>query len=142
MFPTTVPQVAIQSLQLREPDGSEVLIGYHDLGLAFVFVAAVLCVYLGLLVASRDKFFGQTREERLKGLVFEVKKLVKTNITVREMMRLVENKALFGDLRQIFLGGKRLEAQHLCRPFSYPWLTYVVCLCVCLISLHALTQPA
>lgn len=99
------PQVAIVSLELVEPNGTPVPIGYDVKVLFFIFLIAVVFMYVGLLVASTDRFFGMTREQRLKELIADVKRLTSNNITVKRLMREVEYRALFGDLRRIALGG-------------------------------------
>lgn len=43
----------------------------------------------------------------LQELISDVKRLTSNNITVKKLMRQVEYRALFGDLRRIALGGEQ-----------------------------------
>jgi NO-binding membrane sensor protein with MHYT domain len=70
----------------------------------FSFFAAVIFVYLGLDVASRDRFFGQDRDARVSTLLQGMRKQQLRAIQSRGKW-LVELEALYQGLHWLVAGG-------------------------------------
>eukprot|EP00607_Mallomonas_marina_P001539 CAMPEP_0182428586 /NCGR_PEP_ID=MMETSP1167-20130531/23130_1 /TAXON_ID=2988 /ORGANISM="Mallomonas Sp, Strain CCMP3275" /LENGTH=421 /DNA_ID=CAMNT_0024611559 /DNA_START=245 /DNA_END=1510 /DNA_ORIENTATION=- len=93
--------VGMAAIDLHTSDGSKINIGY-DVGLTIASIfSVVICVFLGLLVASRDRAYTKTKEQILDMIVDDAQR---SGVKITSKLQVVVLASLKG-VNVLILGG-------------------------------------